>query len=45
VAVNDNGPSGNDASLTYTSSASAFYVIRAEAVAAFTTGAYTIAIQ
>jgi hypothetical protein len=45
VAVNDNGPSGNDASLTYTSSASAFYVIRAESAAAFTTGAYTIAIQ
>ena len=45
VAVSDNGPSGSDARLTYTSSASAFYVIRAESAAVFTTGAYTIAIQ
>jgi hypothetical protein len=45
VAVNDNGPAGTDAILTFTSSSSAFYVIRAESAAAFTTGAYTISVQ
>jgi len=45
VAVNDDGPSGTDATISFTSSASAFYIIRAESSAGFTTGGYNIAIQ
>lgn len=45
VAVNDNGPAGTAAIITYTSSSSAFYVIRAESAAGFTTGAYIISVQ
>jgi len=45
VAINDNGPAGTDAIITYTSSSSGFYEIRAESAGGFTTGAYTISIQ
>jgi hypothetical protein len=45
VAVNDNGPAGTDATLTFTSTSSSFYVIRAESAGGFTTGAYTISVQ
>ena len=45
VAINDNGPAGTDAVLTFTSSSSAFYVIRAETAGYFSTGAYTISVQ
>jgi hypothetical protein len=45
VAVNDNGPAGTDAIITYTSLASGFYVIKAESADWLTTGAYTISIQ
>jgi len=45
VAINDNGPAGTDAIITYTSPSSGFYVIRAESAGGFTTGAYTISIQ
>jgi hypothetical protein len=45
MAVNDNGPAGTDAVMTFTSPLSAFYVIRAESASGFTTGSYTISVQ
>ena len=45
LAVNDNGPAGTDAILTFTATSSAFYVIRAESAGYFSTGAYTISVQ